>query len=85
MSRSSKQKLISNSSTEAKVIGVSYHLHYNLWTVYFLKTQGYELSCNILYQDNQSAIILEKNGLKSAGNKSRHINIRFFWIKDCAE
>ena len=40
---------------------------------------------NILYQDNQSAIRLEKNGLKSAGSKSRHINIRFFWIKDSAD
>ena len=84
MSRSSKQKLNSKSSTEAEVIGVSDMLPYNLWTVYFLEAQGYELSNNILYQDNQSAIRLEKNGLRSAGNKSRHINIRFFLIKDCA-
>ena len=84
MSRSSKQKLNSKSSTEAEVIGVSDILPYNLWTIYFLEAQGYELSENILYQNNQSAIRLEKNGLKSAGSKSRHINIRFFWIKDCA-
>ena len=84
MSRSSKQKLNSKLSTEAKVIAVSDILPYNIWTVYFLKAQGYELSNNIFYQDNQSAIRLEKNGLRSAGSKSRHINIRFFWIKDCA-
>ena len=83
--RSSKQKLNSKSSTEAEVIGVSDILPYNLWTIYFLEAQGYELSNNILYQDNQSAIRLEKNGLKSAGSKSRHIDIRFFWIKDCAD
>ena len=85
MSRSSKQKLNSKSSTEAEVIGVNDILPYNLWTIYFLEAQGYELSNNILYQDNQSAIRLEKNGFKSAGTKSRHINVRFFWIKDCAD
>lgn len=42
MSRSSKQKLNSKSSTEAEVIGVSDILPYNLWTVYFLKVQIYD-------------------------------------------
>ena len=37
---------------------------------------------NIFYQDNQSAILLEKNGRNSCGEKSRHINIRYFFIKD---
>ena len=29
-----------------------------------------------------SAMRLESNGLKSCGEKSRHIDIRFFFIKD---
>ena len=33
------------------------------------------------YQDNQSAILLEKNGRGSCGDKSRHINIRYFFIE----
>jgi len=37
---------------------------------------------NILAQDNQSAIRLEQNGRASAGQKSRHIDIRYFFIKD---
>ena len=28
---------------------------------------------------------IEKNGLKSCGDKSRHINIRYFFIKDVLE
>lgn len=47
-----------------------------------MKAQGYEISQNIFYQDNQSAIRMEKNGQKSCGEKSRHINIRYFFIKD---
>ena len=37
---------------------------------------------NIFYQDNTSAIKMESNGRKSCGEKSRHINIRYFFIKD---
>ena len=34
------------------------------------------------YQDNQSAIQLEKNGRASCGQKSRHIDIRYFFMQD---
>ena len=34
------------------------------------------------YQDNTSAMRMESNGRKSCGEKSRHINIRYFFIKD---
>ena len=85
MTKSSKQKLNTKSSTEAELIGVSDVLPYNLWTIYFLKEQGYEVKKNIIFQDNQSAIRLEKNGRRSTGIKSKHINIRFFWVKDCAD
>ena len=34
------------------------------------------------FQDNTSAMKLESNGLQSCGEKSRHIDIRFFFIKD---
>lgn len=37
---------------------------------------------NVLFQDIESAIKMERNGLKSCGDKSRHINIRYFFIKD---
>ena len=47
-----------------------------------MEVQGYKLKENILYQDNESAIKLESNGRMSAGQKSRHINIRHFFITD---
>jgi hypothetical protein len=48
----------------------------------FLEEQGYELTENIFYQDNQSAIRFEKNGRASCGQKSRHIDIRYFFMQD---
>ena len=59
--QSSKQKLNTNISTEAKLVGVDNLLTQVIWTRYFLKEQGYMIHHNIIYQDNQSAIRLEKN------------------------
>ena len=39
---------------------------------------------NILYQDNKSSILLEKNGKMSSGKRTKHINVRYFFITDRA-
>ena len=33
-------------------------------------------------QDNRSAILLEKNGKASSGKRTRHIDIRHFFVSD---
>jgi len=80
--KSGKQKLNTKSSTEAEVVGVSDYLPYNIQMVMFLAEQGYILMRNILYQDNQSAIKMERNGRNSCTGNSRHIHIRYFFVKD---
>ena len=40
---------------------------------------------NILFQDNKSAILLEVNGRKSAGSRSRALNVRYFFLTDQVE
>jgi hypothetical protein len=82
MPTSEKHKLNTKSSTEAEVVGASDFLPKNIWAKNFLAEQGYILSTNVFYQDNQSAIKLETNGRASAGKQSRHIDIRYFFIKD---
>ena len=37
---------------------------------------------NILFQDNESAIKMETNGRNSCTGNSRHIEIKYFWVKD---
>ena len=76
------KKVNTKSSTEAELVGASNFVSHTMWTTWFLKDQGYIVESNIFYQDNQSAILLEKNGRGSCGEKSRHINIRYFFIKD---
>ena len=81
---SAKQKLNTKSSTEAELVGADDVVMKALWMRYFLQEQGYE-SQTIIYQDNQSAILLEENGTQSSGSRTRHINIRYFFIKDCVD
>ena len=40
---------------------------------------------NILFQDNKSAILLENNGKRSAGKRSRALNVRYFFLTDQVE
>ena len=65
-SKSSRQKINTKSSTEAELIAASNMSGQILWTLYFLKALGYEIQNNIIYQDNKSAILLEKNGKLSS-------------------
>ena len=79
---STKQKLNTTSSTVAELVGVSDAMSIILWTRLFLKAQGFEVKDNIVYQDNQSAILLENNGKRSSGKRTRHIDIRYFFVTD---
>ena len=81
-STSQKQKINTRSSTEAELVAVNDAMGQILWTKYFLESQGYEISNNILEQDNKSALLLEKNGRASSGKRTRHINIRYFFVQD---
>ena len=80
-SSSKKQKLNTKSSTEAELVGADDVLPQALWTRYFLEEQGYGVTTT-LYQDNQSAIKLESNGKSSSTKRTRHLNIRYFFITD---
>jgi hypothetical protein len=79
---SSKQKINTKSSTEAEFVGVDDIMGQVLWARYFLLAQGYDLEENIVYQDNQSAMKLEKNGMRSSSRRTRHINIRYYFVTD---
>ena len=84
-STSSKQKLVARSSTEAELIGMHDVLPQVIWVRNFLTEQGFDMEPAKIYQDNQSAILLEKNGRASAGKRSKHIDLRYFFAKDRIE
>lgn len=69
MSKSSKQKLNVKSWTKGEVVGMSDYVSFPIWIRYFLEEQGCKVEENIVYQDNQSVMKIEKNGIQSCGQK----------------
>ena len=82
VSMSTKQKLNTRSSTETEVVSVDDAMPKILWTRYFMDAQGYSMEPSVLFQDNQSAMLLEENGTSSSSKRTRHIAIRFYFITD---
>jgi hypothetical protein len=82
---STRQKLVTRSSTEAELVGVADVLPQVLWTRYFLEAQGYHVPDNVLYQDNKSTILLAENGRASSSKRARHINVLYFFVADRVE
>lgn len=82
ISGSWRQKLNTKSSTEAELVGVDDCMHVIVWTRNFLTDQGFKIQDNVIFQDNQSAMLLERNGRASSGRRTRHVNIRYFFVAD---
>jgi hypothetical protein len=79
---SSKQRLVSRSSTEAELIALSDGLTLVIWTREWLLQQGYDpVPPAIVYQDNLSTKALAENG-RSQAKRTRHINIKYFFVFD---
>jgi hypothetical protein len=79
---STKQKLNTRSSTESELVAVDDKMPAVLWTRLFLEAQGYEVNENIIFQDNWSAILLQRNGKASSSKQTKHLNIRYFFVTD---
>jgi hypothetical protein len=79
---SSKQKLNTRSSTESELVAVDDCMPAIIWTRRFLEAQGYGVKENIVFQDNQSAMLLEKNGKASSSKRTKHISVRYYFVMD---
>ena len=92
LSISCKQKINTKSSTEAELVGVDDAMTFIIWMRHFFESQVRDLNNAsllkplgnevILEQDNTSAIQLARNGWRSSGRRTKHINVRYFYITD---
>ncbi len=82
--KSIKQKIVTKSSTETELVGVSDTASQAIFLRNFILAQGYEIGPAILYQDNLSCMAWIKRG-GPASERSRHIEIRDFWIQERVE
>ena len=82
LSYSQKQKINTKSSTESELVGMDAALSRVIWGLYFTEAQGYTIDQNIAFQDNQATMRLEVNGAMSQSRRTKHINARYFMVKD---
>ena len=79
--KSSKQSIVTKSSTEAELIALSDSANQGLYIRNFLISQGHKMKPVIIYQDNTSCMALVERG-RSGAEHTRHIAIRNFWIRE---
>jgi hypothetical protein len=82
MSASTKYKLNTTSSTETETVSVGEKMPKCVWFRNFRIEQGGSSTEDVLHQDNQSAMLLENNGIYSPGKGSKNIHIWFYFITD---
>ena len=80
LSKSHKTKTVPRSSAEAELIAQSDSVSYGIQTINFLRAQGYDILTGTVYQDNQAAIRMGEAG-RSNSDRTRHIKIRYFFVK----
>ena len=79
---STKQKINNDSSTVAELVGVHGVLPMIMWSRYFFSSQGYKVVDTIIQQNNQSAMLLEKDGRASCSRKTRALDLCYFSVAD---
>ena len=77
-----KHKINAKRSTDEELIGANNALPKMLWTQYFIEAQGFTIGKSVLFQDNLSAMLLEHNEMDSSSNRTKHIRVRYYFIKD---
>jgi len=81
LSKSNKQKINTRSYTEAELIVVDDALPTVQWTRLFMKDQGYDLE-TVVKEDNKRTMLLVKNGRLSSGERTKHLEIHYFYVQD---
>ena len=79
--KSGKQSIVTKSSTESEVVATSDNMNQAFYVRNFIVAQGHKSEPVEVLQDNLSCIALLERG-KSTSMRTRHIQIRYFWISE---
>jgi hypothetical protein len=80
--KSQIQSIVTTSSTEAELVAVYDDLDRLIWLRRVIEFLGINQGTTVIYQDNTSTITMMYMGRGSSGSNTRHIDIRYFFIKE---
>ena len=83
--KSLKQKLVTISSTESELLAIFEGLDTLIWLRKVFEYIGFKQETTSIFQDNTSTITMAHMGRGSSGTKTRHIDNKYFWIKQFIE
>ena len=81
-SYSNRVRINTRSSTETELVTVDRYMPEVLWTMYFLREQGYPVVLSKVAQDNEAAQLLETRGKFSSTRRTKHIKNKVFFVED---
>ena len=82
INQSKKLGIVTISSTETEIVSTEERFPKCTWFRYFWLAQGDDVKEDILMQDNDSGILVQKNYPYSTRKGSKHIHIRYFFVVD---
>ena len=82
ISSANRIKLNTTSSTETEIVAIGEKLTKYIWFRCLREALSGFANEDILYQDTKSSMLLENNGIYSAGKGSKHIHIHYYLITD---
>jgi hypothetical protein len=74
----SKQAIVTKSSTEAELVGVTDGGIHAIWFLHFLIAQGYPSFAFVVFQDNTSVLALFKSE-QGPSQRTKYLDIRYWW------
>jgi hypothetical protein len=80
--KSRKQKLVSRSSTESELIALNEGLPELMWAKQFMQNLGFKQNMITVFEDNKSSIMLAHKNSGATLSKTKHIQIRFYYVKE---
>jgi hypothetical protein len=79
---SKKQTIVTKSSTESELVAISDASNYILWLRQLIEDIGFDMSPTVIHEDNLSTLHLLESEKTHHRKRSRHINARYFFIRD---
>ena len=81
-SYSNRIRINTRSSAESELVTVDRYMPEVLWTMYFLREQGYPVRQSRIAQDNEATQLLATKGKFSSTKRTKHIKNKHFFVKD---